>query len=196
MIDQRNECGGRRLDRTLDRGLLQSLEMTEAAQRRQRYCSSSSCVDQTVQEMRWSIGRFSSPRQYAPATDSSLNGPILPVDSTCGPRHRSTNRPCSYVDTSDGGSPWASAAVRRSSRISTLYGWSRSTKKRRPRRGRARGARRGDPLRPTRPCAARSTPGPPASAPAAARSRSRSRLRWPARCPAAWRGRGPSPLRP
>ncbi len=30
-----------------------------------------------------------------PATASSLNGPILPVLSTCGPLHRSTNAPCS-----------------------------------------------------------------------------------------------------
>ena len=35
--------------------------------------------------------RFWSPRQYAPETASSLNGPILPVDATCGPRHRSRN---------------------------------------------------------------------------------------------------------
>ena len=36
------------------------------------------------------LGRFSSPRQYAPATCVSLNAPSLPVDGTCGPRHRST----------------------------------------------------------------------------------------------------------
>ena len=47
--------------------------------------------------MRWSIGRFSSPRQYAPATFSSLNAGIRPVDSTCGPAHRSSNFPCLYV---------------------------------------------------------------------------------------------------
>ena len=32
--------------------------------------------------IRWRLGRFSSPRQYAPATDSSLNWPIFPVDGT------------------------------------------------------------------------------------------------------------------
>ena len=43
--------------------------------------------------MRWSIGRCSSPRQYAPATFVSLNAPSRFVDGTCGPRHRSTNSP-------------------------------------------------------------------------------------------------------
>ena len=40
--------------------------------------------------MRWSIGPFSLPRQYAPATFVSLNAPSRLVDGTCGPRHRST----------------------------------------------------------------------------------------------------------
>ena len=40
------------------------------------------------------LGRFSSPRQYAPAVWSSLKTPIWPVLSTCGPRHRSVNGPC------------------------------------------------------------------------------------------------------
>ena len=39
--------------------------------------------------MRWSIGPFSLPRQYAPATFVSLNAPSRFVEGTCGPRHRS-----------------------------------------------------------------------------------------------------------
>jgi uncharacterized membrane protein len=39
--------------------------------------------------MRWSIGRFSSPRQYAPATLINFKpaSGICPVCATCGPRH-------------------------------------------------------------------------------------------------------------
>ena len=48
--------------------------------------------------MRWSIGRFSSPRQYAPATLVSLNGGTSPVRSTCGPSQRSRNAPCLYSE--------------------------------------------------------------------------------------------------
>ena len=41
--------------------------------------------------MRWSISRFSSPRQYAPATDcrATALGLIAPVDGTWGPAQRS-----------------------------------------------------------------------------------------------------------
>ena len=48
--------------------------------------------------MRWSIGLRSSPRQYAPATLSSLNAGMFPVDGTCGPAHRSSNSPCVNVE--------------------------------------------------------------------------------------------------
>src|SRR6516165_648117 len=43
--------------------------------------------------MRWSCGLFSSPSQKAPATLSSLNALILPVDGMCGPRQKSRNLP-------------------------------------------------------------------------------------------------------
>src|SRR5712691_7022145 len=46
--------------------------------------------------MRWSISFLESPRQYAPATRISLNTFSLPVEGTCGPRHRSMKLPCSY----------------------------------------------------------------------------------------------------
>ena len=39
--------------------------------------------------MRVSIWRSASPRQYAPATDSSLNAFTRLVEGVCGPRHRS-----------------------------------------------------------------------------------------------------------
>ena len=39
--------------------------------------------------MRVSIWRSGSPRQYAPATDSSLNALMRLVDGACGPRQRS-----------------------------------------------------------------------------------------------------------
>ena len=41
--------------------------------------------------MRWSWGRFSSPRQYAPATRMSLKWPSREVEGTWGPRQRSVN---------------------------------------------------------------------------------------------------------
>ena len=44
------------------------------------------------------MGRLSSPRQYAPATLSSLKAGIAPVDSTCGPAHRSSKSPWLYVE--------------------------------------------------------------------------------------------------
>src|SRR4030095_5838019 len=37
---------------------------------------------------------FSSPCQYDEASDMTLNAPILPVDGTCGPRHRSSQFFC------------------------------------------------------------------------------------------------------
>ena len=43
--------------------------------------------------MRVSIWRLASPRQYAPATDSSLNALMRLVDGACGPRQRSVNGP-------------------------------------------------------------------------------------------------------
>ena len=39
--------------------------------------------------MRCSCAFFSSPFQYAPAIDSSLNALIFLVDGTCGPRQKS-----------------------------------------------------------------------------------------------------------
>ena len=46
--------------------------------------------------MRWSILFFSSPRQYAPAMEVSLNasGGSSLVLATCGPRHRSVKVSC------------------------------------------------------------------------------------------------------
>ena len=43
--------------------------------------------------MRWSISFFESP-----ATRISLKTLSLPVDGTCGPRHRSTQSPCPYSE--------------------------------------------------------------------------------------------------
>ena len=65
--------------------------------------------------MRWSIGRCSSPRQYAPATVSSLNAAICPVRSTCGPSHRSVNAPWRYSE--------IASSSGMSSMISCLNGW-------------------------------------------------------------------------
>ena len=56
---------------------------------RSRYSSSSVWLGNEVAYTRVSIGFFSLPRQYAPATDSNLTRPMLPVLRTCGPRHRS-----------------------------------------------------------------------------------------------------------
>ena len=44
-----------------------------------------------------SIGRDSSPRQYAPASFISLKAPSRPVDGTCGPRHRSAQPSLRYT---------------------------------------------------------------------------------------------------
>ena len=49
--------------------------------------------------MRVSIVREESPRQYAPATDCSLNAPTLAVLGAWGPRQRSVNGPFVYRDT-------------------------------------------------------------------------------------------------
>ncbi len=46
--------------------------------------------------MRCNCSFFESPRQYAPATFISLKTFSLPVDGTCGPRHRSVKPPCEY----------------------------------------------------------------------------------------------------
>jgi hypothetical protein len=46
-----------------------------------------------------SICRFASPRQYAPATDCSLNALIRFVLGACGPRQRSVNGPLVYSET-------------------------------------------------------------------------------------------------
>ena len=43
--------------------------------------------------MRCSILFFSFPRQYAPATLSSLMALMRPVDGMCGPEQRSVNAP-------------------------------------------------------------------------------------------------------
>jgi len=43
--------------------------------------------------MRWSIAFFSSPRQYAPATDRILKWRIAFVLGVWPPRHRSVNVP-------------------------------------------------------------------------------------------------------
>ena len=43
--------------------------------------------------MRVSIWRLASPRQYAPAIDSSLNAFTRLVDGVCGPRQRSVKGP-------------------------------------------------------------------------------------------------------
>ena len=52
--------------------------------------------------MRWSWGRFSSPRQYAPATRISLKCPSRAVEGTWGPRQRSVNAGVfEYVETTD-----------------------------------------------------------------------------------------------
>ena len=42
--------------------------------------------------MRWSCLLCSSPFQYAPAMESSLNALIFPVEGRCGPRQKSMNR--------------------------------------------------------------------------------------------------------
>ena len=49
--------------------------------------------------MRVSICLVSSPRQYAPATELSLNALIRPVEGPWGPRHRSRNGPFRYSET-------------------------------------------------------------------------------------------------
>ncbi len=43
--------------------------------------------------------RVESPRQYAPATDCSLNAPTVFVLGACGPRQRSVNGPFVYSET-------------------------------------------------------------------------------------------------
>ena len=62
---------------------------------------------------RCSCALRSSPRQYAPANDSTLNALMSPVRSTCGPRHRSMKSPCWKYETS------SSSGI--DSMISTLY---------------------------------------------------------------------------
>ena len=81
--------------------------------------------------MRCSIGPFSLPRQYAPATFISLKWPSRDVDGTCGPRHRSTNSGVLRytlivsppADLAGVERVVGAAAVTRSM-ISRLYGWS------------------------------------------------------------------------
>ncbi len=59
-----------------------------------RYSSSSFALKKAVPYILESMGRFSSPLQYAPATWVSLKAGIMPVEARCGPRQRSMKSPC------------------------------------------------------------------------------------------------------
>ncbi len=125
--------------------------------------------------MRVSIVRFSSPRQYAPAIEFSLNALIRPVDGACGPRQRSVKGPLRYSDTVS--TPWSRTRSSNQLDLVGLVLGSRSARSRPgPRVRCARTARRPRCARASRPRCARGRPRSGARPPET-RSRSRSRFR-------------------